>query len=153
MSLRFLCPFRGDEKSPDYRVQECFSRSDKMSLRSSRANGSPCIARSKTSTLFVRVPVNSILIFSQTWGSGTNGARPRVRQAPAGSGVELISAYLPYSFVGGRLSINCHQFVCYFRHLLDQRLSSCPEAKRGGSLIDEHPQAVYDGAFRMQCIF
>ncbi len=43
--------------------------------------GTPCSSRSKMSTGLVNVPEKSILSFSQTCGSGENGARPSVRQS------------------------------------------------------------------------
>ena len=44
-------------------------------------NGEPCSSRSKMSTGLTSVPEDNIFSFSQTWGSGENGASPRVRQS------------------------------------------------------------------------
>lgn len=71
--------------------QESLLFCGKISLSPRSINGKPCISRSKISTGFTSAPDDNIFSFSQTCGSGENGASPSVRQSTTTteSGIEL----------------------------------------------------------------
>ena len=105
-----------------------------MVLRPNNTQGVPCISKSNISTGFARLPSNNIFNFSQTWGSGTKGAKP--------NNIEII-----INVTKGILS---NHFIFSFLQLIlfNKSLYLCRSSGRSRSCIIPNFLCAQDKSFR-----
>lgn len=68
------------------------------------------------STGRVRLPAASIFSFSQIWGSGENGASPKVRQSTTRTqmGIDWINDHIvPIPYLGGHITYHVPLFISF----------------------------------------